>query len=496
MPRVSLECVVTRLRGCGGRIAARRGGVGAFACAAILCVSACTVKAPKDPLKSLAKPDQIPAVQVAAMEVLDADPSNEEYRRALRRIVIQPGWSIGLRREAWDRLAANDPAGLKEALALSLPKMEAFEWRREVCERIAAERWSDMTPTLVRALAVPLPLWIPKLEDRPEYIAIMALHGDRVSDVLYDLFLRADPIKESNLRARCWELLILTGQRERLAQLLADDSKATSDTLVIDLRASARDLGIMPSNREEILWIRSLRTPQQRAFWNEAAAAVAKMPESTRATLAPKDVPVAVAAARHQPSLLTASREDLLRDLSAVLSGPDTQRYTANFEGYGTKAAETIAAHAGSLSWGDLAVISLLREGLQVPQVRAHLFDFADRDLADRTTEYGGIIRLDPQGRFEVVEYPPRVRGSDVRFEASQEMFDAGYVGLTHFHYHAQAYENHRYCGPHLGDFTYADATGVNGLVMTFVSRDRMNADYYRRGRVVVDLGVIERPEG
>jgi hypothetical protein len=430
------------------------------------------------------------------MQVLDADPANEEYRRALRRIVIQPGWSVGLRREAWDRLVTNDPEGLKEALSLSLPKMEAFEWRREVCQRMADAGWVDMTPTLVRALAVPLPLWIPKLEDRPEYLALMRLHGDRISDVLYDLFLAADPIKESNLRARCWELLIITGQRERLVTLLADDSKATSDTLVIDMRASARDLSIIPSNREEILWIRSLRTPQHRSFWNEAAAAVAKMPQATRTTLAPKDIPVVVAAARHQPSLLARSREELLSELSALLSGPDTMRYTANFEGYGTRAAETIGAHAGALTWGDLAAIATLRQGMQVPQVRRHLFDYADRDLADRTTEYGGIIRLDAEGRFEVVEFPPRIRGSDVRFEASQEMFDAGYVALSHFHYHAQAYENHRYCGPHIGDFTYADATGVNGLVMTFVSRNRMNVDYYRKGRVVVDLGVIERPEG
>lgn len=466
------------------------------ALALTLAVTGCTVRAPKDPLKSLARPDQVPAVQVAAMQVLDADPSNEEYLRALRRIVIQPGWSKELRHEAWDRLAANDVAGLKEALSLSLPKMEAFEWRREVCERIAAAGWTDMTPTLVRALAVPLPLWIPRLEERPEYLALMQLHGNRISDTLYDLFLGADPIKEANLRARCWELLILTGQRERLVALLGDDSKATSDTLVIDLRASARDLGIIPVNREEILWIRSLRTPEHRAFWAEAAAAVAQMPPETRATLAPKDVPVAVAAARHQPALLARTREQMLADVSAMLSGPDTQRYTANFEGYGTKAAETVAAHAKELTWGDLAAISLLRQGLQVPQVRTHLFDFADRDLADRTTEFGGIIRLDGQGRFEVVEYPPRVRGSDVRFEASQEMFDAGYTALSHFHYHAQAYENHRYSGPHIGDFTYSDATGVNGLVLTFVSRNRMNADYYRRGRVVVDLGVVERPEG
>ena len=105
------------------------------------------------------------------------------------------------------------------------------------------------------------------------------------------------------------------------------------------------------------------------------------------------------------------------------------------------------------------------------------------------------LMRLDDQGRFELVEYPPQSRGSDVKFEGSNAMFDQGYDALFHFHNHAQAYDNSRYAGPHFGDFNYSDATGVNGLVFTFIDRNTINADFYRRGQVVIDLGTFPRPE-
>jgi hypothetical protein len=68
------------------------------------------------------------------------------------------------------------------------------------------------------------------------------------------------------------------------------------------------------------------------------------------------------------------------------------------------------------------------------------------------------------------------------------------YTSLFHIHLHAQAYDNRKYAGPHMGDFRFADATRANGLVLTFISADRMNLDFYRHDRVVVDLGTIERP--
>lgn len=70
-------------------------------------------------------------------------------------------------------------------------------------------------------------------------------------------------------------------------------------------------------------------------------------------------------------------------------------------------------------------------------------------------------------------------------------MFDAGYVALFHFHFHAQSHDNRRYAGPGFGDVQYAEATRANCLVLTFVADDAMNVDFYRHGGVRVDLGAM-----
>ena len=141
-----------------------------------------------------------------------------------------------------------------------------------------------------------------------------------------------------------------------------------------------------------------------------------------------------------------------------------------------------------------MAAIQLAQGALRLEAIRSHLFDYADRDHDDVSTEYGGVIALDEQGRYEVLEYLPRVRQHDLRFNASQEMFDKGYTSLFHFHYHAQRHRNGQHAGPGLGDMNYADNTRANCLVFSFVNEDRLNVDYYRHGRVIVDLGTIRRP--
>ncbi len=86
------------------------------------------------------------------------------------------------------------------------------------------------------------------------------------------------------------------------------------------------------------------------------------------------------------------------------------------------------------------------------------------------------------------------MRINDVRFEASQAMFDAGYTAIFHFHYHAQKHRNASHAGPGAGDMQYADNTRANCLVMTFVDEDTLNVDFYRHNRVLVDLGTVRRP--
>jgi hypothetical protein len=81
-------------------------------------------------------------------------------------------------------------------------------------------------------------------------------------------------------------------------------------------------------------------------------------------------------------------------------------------------------------------------------------------------------------------------------YESPQALFDALYTGLFHVHFHAQSYDNDRYAGPHMGDFAFSDSSRCNGLVFTFLTTDLLGVDYYRHGRLVIDLGAIERPEG
>ncbi len=456
----------------------------------------CAATPAGDPLQSLDRTDLTPSRQLAAMQILDADPTFPPYLKALRRMIVQPGFSLELRNEAWDRLVTHDIVGLKEALDLNLPRMLIYEWRREVCVRIGKLGWKDLTPTLVRAWAVVVPAYGSKLFERPEYVALVALWGkDRVPSVLYEMLLKSDPITQANLRSRCWELLLATGERPRILALLADESSASTDSFILDMRRSASDLAIIPRNREEILWMRALRMPEKRAFWDAARAAVERLPAGVRDSLEPRDLSIVIAAAAFQPELLSRTRDELFERVTLALAGESTRRYGASFEGYGTQLPETPRAHHADMRWGDCAAILIALDALRNPAIRAHLFDIADRDQADRLTEYGGLLRIDTEGRYELVECAPQSRGSDVRYEASQQMFDAGYDALFHFHNHAQAYENQRYAGPHFGDFGYADSTGVNALVFTFINRNTLNADFYRRGQVVIDLGTVTRPE-
>ena len=47
--------------------------------------------------------------------------------------------------------------------------------------------------------------------------------------------------------------------------------------------------------------------------------------------------------------------------------------------------------------------------------------------------------------------------------------------------------------GPGGTDLQAAESHGVPALVITSLSKDRLQVDWYRRGGVVVDLGEIER---
>jgi hypothetical protein len=281
------------------------------------------------------------------------------------------------------------------------------------------------------------------------------------------------------------------GQRNRLRELIAGGQFNTGDSMLEDLQAALNELGILPSNVEEILWLRRLRQKEFSAFWSQARQAMSHLDPQIADTLELRSLPVIVAAWLHEPAVLGLTRQQLFDEVDAALR--DHKRHEVSFEGFPGDYSQNLRGQRDEITWGDLAAIRMAIRFCGVPQVVEHLFDYAERDRLDTTSELGGLVRLDEKNRFEIVEFQPRVRYHDNRFDAPQAMFDAGYTALFHFHLHAQQHDNHRYAGPHLGDLDYAQNTRANCLVFTFVNEDTLNVDFYRHGRVMVDLGEIHR---
>jgi hypothetical protein len=429
------------------------------------------------------------ALEAARMRGVDAP-----TKAALRRMVAADGYAIDARVMAFDLLLDTDRAALVEALGNSLPRMGDVAWRERVCELIGERKIEELVPALIRSWANPAPGMDPT-KPRPERVAIAAIVGeDQIGATLIRTMREASPTTQANLRARCWELLMKLGDAPKLRAMLANPDATRGDGMLIDLARVSSELGVLPVTREEILWTRELCEPSRAEFFAEAREALAKLPEERRTSLEIRAIPVVVACAKRRPDLLTATDALIFDEVARRIAG--RRKASPDFTGYGNGFTESLAQQRDVLVWSDLAAMAIALDMLAEPALCTHLFEQADRDREDRTTEYGGVLGLDDAGRAELLEFPPRSKASDVRFESPQALFDALYTRQFHYHNHTQKYDNSDYAGPHLGDFTFADSTRCNGLVFTFLSADLLGVDFYRHGNVVVDLGAIERPQG
>ncbi|MCP4795213.1 MAG: hypothetical protein GY885_03540, partial [Phycisphaeraceae bacterium] len=162
----------------------------------------CAPRSIEDPVAVLADPEETSGRHAAALRVLEATTTPDATSRALKRMIIADGYTVDVREMAYDRMKIIDPEGLQRLLEIQMPKIDAIQWRERLCEIIAAEPWIDMTPTLIRAWARPMPNWVEDPKDRPERLALIEMYGeDRLADVLVQVMLDSDPVVAANLRA-------------------------------------------------------------------------------------------------------------------------------------------------------------------------------------------------------------------------------------------------------------------------------------------------------
>ena len=454
----------------------------------------CSTGAPDDPAAILADARQPLDRHRMAIMVLETTATPETTLRVLKGMIGSDEYDLAARVLAYERLRVLNPDVLESMLELQLPRITRTDWREWVCEAIARDSWTDLTPTLIRAWARPVAGWTMASKERPERLALVSIFGeDRVADVLMQVMLDANPVTAVNLRTRCWELLVAEGSDETLRTLVVEAKVLPNDGMMRDLREVERATGMLPSNREEILWARALCMSDRETYLKEVSEAIDALPEVRRTSLEFRDLAVVHAAFKHEPELLSLDPERVIAQVQKVVRSTERRLASPTFEGWPGTYTEALHEVAADLDWADAAALALAIKAMSVSAVVEHIFDQADRDLIDSTTEFGGVMALDDRGRFVLKECVPRQRQGDNQYLPPQEAFDRGYTALFHYHNHAQKYDNREYAGPHLGDFAYANSTRANCLVFTFLSSREMNVDFYRHGKVVVDLGSIKR---
>ncbi len=427
----------------------------------------------------------------------------DDVRRALKSVAwsMHRGTSWEVRRAAIEELLA-DEAELEDTrtmLRLMLPQEQQWEVLEFVGDLAVQRGWTDFAPALVRSWSRP----IPRVDDaeRPERNALARLLPEQpVETTVFQVFtgeLRGgseDPFPDKEQRA-AWSVLNRIDESGATTRALVQELELAEVDLplVRTIAVSSRDLGAVPRTAEQLDWVDELRDDRHRELWRSATDVVATLDAERRRGLELRHAAALAWASAYAPELLDASFEEHEAALDAKLHG--SRRYERGVLG---RRGETVAAWRDDLVWADLVILRVARLAIEDPALQAAVFDIADRDMLDTSTEHGGTFEVVDDGVVIARQYEPRAsqRIADARFIAPDEIRTTGAGAIVHFHLHAQRHRNAGYAGPSLGDLEYARLLGRSCIVFTFVEADVLNVDYYQPDGARIDLGTIRRPAG
>ncbi len=147
------------------------------------------------------------------------------------------------------------------------------------------------------------------------------------------------------------------------------------------------------------------------------------------------------------------------------------------------------ASQTESLSIADLWNLVLISEMLDRPRFRRMLRVTARRDMAERLTRCGGLIRYE-QGRAEAKIYLPAAKRGDDRYIPTRRMLKDTLDSLCYFVGHfSKVVENVSIIGPGEKELAFAAKYNICGVVFTTLSGGRLNVTYFTPEGIVVDLG-------
>lgn len=402
----------------------------------------------------------------------------------------------------------DDQEGLRLVVGL-LPTETDAPVRHVISQLIVERGWVEATPALVRSFSKP----DRSITDaaRPEHLALLELHREKdIQEIVFDTFIEHSPTADSELGSRvrrdAWNLLSrLDASGELRVELLSgllDQPPPENDPMLVAIRRGLLELRTIPLTGEELEWLTQLhsdKSPEAQSWWEQSTAAVAALDAQQRRGIRLRHIEALRWARSNAPDLPGATRTELLSQLESRLSTRTHRRRATDVIRF---RSEDLDAYQSQMAWPDLLTALVVDEAIQSERVRSALFEQAEADRGDTTTEYGGIVRISiregEEGVYVAALYAPKpvMRENDTSFVASPEMLMESTTALAHYHFHVQSAKNGRYAGPSDGDMAYAARYGRACLVFTSLDETTLGVDLYQPDGVVLDLGEITKPTG
>jgi len=412
--------------------------------------------------------------------------------------------------------ASDEGSSDSEDLArLMLPTERSPDVIGVIADAAVAHGWSSAVPALVRSYARVSPN-VPDA-DRGERAALEALvPGVPIEGIVYRVFLSpagegADverAVLQSSERTRddAWTLLSRLDRdgraRARLVSGGSTGAGSGADREVEMLRTGLRELGVLPRTGEELGWLRRLWYPDRetdralnRAWWSESAGLIAGLSDVQRRGMELRHVEAVRWAGAHRRAWLGMDRAALLSELGERLR--ERPRIMRKADKGQRPRSERLRDREDAMTWGDVLTVLVADEALADDGVRAQIFEQAELDRRDETTEYGGIFEVGEAGAegYRAVLFRPRARDrvSDEAFVASGDMVRFSDRALTHYHLQVSEDRLSKLAGPSTGDLVYAAVSGRTCLVFTSIGKGILNVDIYTPDGEILDLGYYER---
>ena len=442
-------------------------------------------------------------------------PGDAGALQALQSLLWGARHPLPLRRQALEALLVHNPAALWSAARRRYPALISTPLREVFCHHVISSQRRDMLGPLLQRWAGDEPFRIPRSTydkpPAPEAAAILSLTDS--ATVEEALTSAATETSDPATFAAAWSLLgrrldnfavrELAGTWRGPIDFVRDEAEAEaveelSGSMLRQTLAEALPvLGRLPSTPEGLRHLVLLRHDEAR--WADAVAATATLPASLAASVELRHLPLL---RQHSAAPLPIEsvndaqsfppRPELLAMLKARLHGTRPVPRDPDY-------ARGLPAEVSpdTLSDADLMLAMAVLDAMNTPSVAGAWFSQLDADLADPTSEHGGLLRYATDGKPTAEAYAParhRGHGNNQQYYSSDAMIDALPDALAHYHFHAAQPENAAYAGPGRGDLAFAHRLQITTLVLTPLDLQTLNVDLVLPDHKVLDLGTLTRP--